>query len=197
MLERVTKDGGRWREALRYSRGWETRVAPFLFDATNSIPLCGGSERVLALGDDLHRVLQDAIVCLEANGDRGCNEGYGAAARQSPVFLHRRGRAVAISYTVHNIVMPNVKAQAFGIEMEARGGNPPSSCPIAGVFVLVQDADLIPVYSVANSQDVTVVTMEDIVAGVANSECRGWHRGIVGRGGSCNRWNVNALIHNA
>ena len=109
-------------------------------------------------------------------------------------FFCRPGPAVAISYTVHNIVMPDVKAQALGIETEARGGNPPSSFPIAGVFVLVQDADLIPVHSVANSGDVTVATMEDIVTGVANSERRGWHReGIVGRSGSCNRWNV----HNA
>ena len=85
VLVRVTKDNEGWHEALRNSRGWETGVAPFLFDVANSLPLCGGSERVLTLGDDLYRVLQRCY-CLEPNGDKGCNEGCGAAARQRLVF---------------------------------------------------------------------------------------------------------------
>ena len=86
--------------------------------------------------------------------------------------------------------MPDVKAQALGIETEARGGNPLSSCPIAGVFVRVQDAHQMPVLMIL------VATTENIVTGVANLERRRWHRGI-GRRGSCNRGNVNALIHHA
>ena len=65
-----------------------------------------------------------------------------------------------------------VKAQALGVGAQVMGTNPLSSSLIAGVFGQLQDADLVLVLTIANSDNFTVATTEDIVTQVANHERR-------------------------
>ena len=84
---------------------------------------------------------------------------------------------VTISYTVHTVIdMPSVAAPVLGVGAEAMGEDPFSSCPIVGVFVRVQDADLVLVQPIANSHFFAVATRGDVVAKTANFECRNWQR---------------------
>ena len=76
-----------------------------------------------------------------------------------------------------------VKAQALAVGAQVMGTNPLSTSLIAGVFGQLQDTDLELVLTIANSDNFTAATTEDIVTQVANHERRSWK--VHSKGRSC------------